>query len=175
MSTDPDLRILALLTTKLLPPEVIDPFDHWRIWQARDAVVRVVRKRLIDDMMLTLFLERLEAADDEAGIFEGIYALAQAVELHRSQMGMHGQYLVLVMSSHLNPWGLLRLNPDFSNPTPSVIEAASELWRLANEHHVDIPALLEQVPPDQTLDALHSYYASRPAPAKTRKNRRSLA
>jgi hypothetical protein len=157
-----DLRILALIDPPRLPAEVMHPFDHWRIWRARDAVAEVVRKRLIDDLMLTLFLERLEAADDESGIFEGIYALAQTVELHRKTLGMHGHYLVLVMASHLNPWGLLRLNPDFAHPTPSVVEAAAELWRLAGENGVDVQALLAQAPPDETLAALDDFYWSNP-------------
>src|SRR5260221_7884554 len=39
----PDLRILALIDSKLLPPVVQQAFDQWRIFKARDAVVSTVK------------------------------------------------------------------------------------------------------------------------------------
>src|SRR5258708_20372945 len=79
-----DLRILVLANAKLLPAEVQRHFDRWRIWRARAAVTKTVRKRLINVSAenlptLQIYLERLEQADTEQNIFEGIYALAEAV------------------------------------------------------------------------------------------------
>jgi len=156
---EPDLRILALLENKYLPPEVMDPFDHWRIWRARDGVVALVRKRMVDDMMLNLMLERLEAADDEPGIFEGIYALAQVVDLHRMKMGINAHNVVLTMASHLNPWGLVTLNPDLENPSKNAVDAANELWRLCNAEGLDVDTLLVMVQDDLTVAALTKFYA----------------
>src|SRR5688572_8204115 len=140
-----DLRILALADSKLLPPEVQVPFDHWRIWKARDAVATAVRKRLLNASVDSIFLiqtylERLEQADAEQMIFEGIYALANVVDAHRQHLGLHSEYLILMMASQLNPWGLLDFQKDFEHPPASSISAAQELWRLAAEHHVDIEA-----------------------------------
>src|SRR5512140_3649998 len=102
--TNPDLRILALADAKLLPPSVQEPFDRWRIWRARDAVIAAVRRRLNENPMLQLFVERLEVAEDERGIFEGIYALAEAVDVHRSQLGLHSPYIIVIMAGRLKPW-----------------------------------------------------------------------
>jgi hypothetical protein len=164
---DPDLRILALVNPKLLPPAVQDPFDHWRIWKARDAVANAVRKRMghaevASSVLLQVYLERLEVADTEQTIFEGIYALAEVVETYRKQLGLHSQYVVLIMSSHLNPYGLLEFQQDFSQPAASVIAAAQELWRLAREHQFDVVAAIKQIINDQTLIALNTYYESQP-------------
>ncbi len=164
---DPDLRILALADAKLLPPEVQNPFDHWRIWRTRDSVAALVRKRLLNAPAETLpiiqmYLERLENADVEGTIFEGIYALAEVVDVHRKQLGLHGKYLVLVMSSQLNPWGVLGFQQDFENPPPSVTDAARELWRLAREQKVDVEALLTHIKNDDTLTALQVYYMTPP-------------
>src|SRR4051794_10332355 len=128
---DLDLRILALADAKLLPPEVQNPFDHWRIWRARDAVASLVRKRILNvpaDVLpiVQMYLERLETADNEQTIFEGIYALAEVVDVHRKQLGLHGKYMVLIMSSQLNPWGVMSFQQDFENPTPGVADAARE-------------------------------------------------
>ena len=160
----PDLRILALADSKLLPPSVQEPFDHWRIWKARDAVTGTVRnaisRRAVKLGILEMYLERLELADEEKTIFEGIYALAEVVEVYRQQVGIHSQYLVLVMAGQLNPWGLLTFQADYEHPAASVLEAARELWRLAEVHHVDIPVLLKTHEPDPSLAALEVYYAS---------------
>ncbi|SRR5258708_5711692 len=168
---DPDLTILALADAKLLPPEVQDPFDHWRIWKARDAVTTAVRKRL-DAVppkkrgIAELYLERLELADNEQTIFEGIYALAEVVDVNRNYLGLHSEYLILMMSSQLNPWGLVEFQQDFERPGSSSIAAAQEMWRLAQEHKVDVKALLAKIKDDETLRALQKYYASRePNPA----------
>lgn len=155
---NPDLRILALADAKVLPPQVQEKFDQWRIDRARDAVTSTVRKRLIDEPILSLYLERLEQATDERTIFEGIYALAEVVEVFRQRLGIHSQYLMLMMSGQLNPWGLLEFNPDFEHPATSIISAAAELWRLATEYQVDVPALLAKIKPDETLIALEAYY-----------------
>src|SRR4051812_31555529 len=109
---DPNLTILVLANAKLLPPEIQAPFDKWRIWRARDAVASAVRKRLPKPMQgsfpaLHMYLERLEVADTEQTIFEGIYALAEAVDAQRVQTGLHSEYLILIMAGQLNPWGLL--------------------------------------------------------------------
>src|SRR5207244_2106150 len=86
----------------ILPPEVQEPFDHWRIWKARDAVTTAVRKRL-DAVppkkrgIAELYLERLELADNEQTIFEGIYALAEVVDVNRNTLGLHSEYLILMM------------------------------------------------------------------------------
>ncbi len=156
---EPDLRILALADAKILPDEVQNPFDHWRIRRARDAVASAVRKRLIDAPILQLYLERLEEADDESNIFEGIYALAEVAEVHRRQIGLHSKYLILIMSGNLNPWGLLGMTGDFEHLAPGVVEAARELWRLANAHQVNVPRLLEYVRSDETLIKLEAHYA----------------
>ncbi len=160
-----DLRILILADSKLLPPPVQEAFDHWRIWAARDAVVAMVHKRLLDVPALVIptiqmYLERLELAETEQTIFEGIYALSEVVEVYRQYLGLHSAYLVLIMSGHLNPWGLLELQRDFQQPAPSAVRAAEELWRLADEHQVDVKALLTQVKRDETLDALEAYYTA---------------
>ncbi len=160
---DPDLRILALANAKILPPEVQEPFDHWRIWKARDAVAAAVRKRLLNApvdsiMLLQTYLERLEQADIEKTIFEGIYALANVVDVHRQQLGLHSEYLILIMSGQLNPWGLLEFHRDFERPGASIINAARELWRLAREHDVDVEGLLARLKSDELLTALETYY-----------------
>lgn len=161
----PDLRILALADAKLLPPEVQSAFDHWRIWKARDAVAISVRKRLINApadslLMIQMYLERLEQAESEATIFEGIYALASVVDVYRQHLALHSEYLILIMSGQLNPWGLLEFQRDFERPASSTLSAAKELWRLIQEQHVDVEALLAQLPKDELLMALETYYAS---------------
>lgn len=162
---DHDLTILALADAKLLPPEVQAPFDKWRIWRTRDVVAAAVRKRLPKPSQgsfpsLQFYLERLELADTEETIFEGIYALAEVVDVQRVQMGMHSEYIIVIMAGQLNPWGLLEFQADFERPAASVVSAADELWRLANEHKVDIPALLAKVTNDETLKSLQDYYAN---------------
>jgi hypothetical protein len=170
---DPDLRILALADAKLLPSDVQDPFDHWRIWRARDAVATLVHKRILNvpvDVLpiVQMYLDRLDKADTEQMIFEGIYALAEVVDVHRKQLGLHGKYIVLIMSSQINPWGVLSFQQDFENPTPGVVEAARELWKLAQAHKVDVEALLTQIKNDDTLTALQVYYtAPTPTPEST--------
>lgn len=159
----PDLRILALADAHLLPREMQATFDRWRSLRARDAVAQIVRKRLIDDAMLMLMLERLEAADDEGSIFEGIYALAEIVDLHRKELGLHSHYLIVIMSGHINPWSLLALSRDFADPPASVTESAEELWQLARAHRVDVWRLLQHVRPDDTLRALEAFYRARSA------------
>ena len=161
----PDLRILALADAKLLPPEVQSAFDHYRIWKARDAVTVSVRKRLLNAptdalLMIQMYLERLEQAETEETIFEGIYALASVVDVYRQYLALHSEYLVLIMSGQLNPWGLLEFQRDFERPASSAISAAKELWRLAEEHHADVPSLLAQVQKDELLPILEAYYAS---------------
>src|SRR5258707_6543283 len=157
-----DLRILVLANAKLLPAEVQRDFDRWRIWRARAAVTKTVRKRLINVSAenlptLQIYLERLEQADTEQNIFEGIYALAEAVERNRQQLGIHSNYIILIMSGHLNPWGLLEFQQDVERPAASVIEAAEELWRLAEAHQVNVPMLLARVKDDETLTALEAH------------------
>ncbi len=165
MMKSPDLRILALADTKLLPPEVQAPFDHWRIWKARDAVVHAVRKRLLSLSVSALptvqtYLDRLQHADTEETIFEGIYALAEVVEVYRQQLGTHSEHLVLIMSGQLNPWGLLAFQRDFEKPASSINEAAEELWRLARATGVDVDGLLTRIKNDPTLAALDQYYTA---------------
>src|SRR5260221_3781465 len=159
---DPDLRILALADAKLLPAEVQSEFDHWRIWKAREAVAGAVRKRLINVAIdrlpiLQVYLERLEQADTEETIFEGIYALAEVVEVSRQHLGLHSEYIVLIMALQLNPWGLLEIQQDFEHPAPSVIAAAQELWRLARECALDVKPLLAKIGKDELLDSLQKY------------------
>lgn len=166
-----DLRILILADAKLLPFDVQEAFARWRIWDARNAIVEMVHKRLLDAPALVIptiqmYLERLELAETEQTILEGIYALAEVIEVYRQYLGLHSAYLLLIMSSHLNPWGLLELQQDFSQPAPSAVRAAEELWRLANDHQVDVKALLAQVRRDDTLNALEAHYiaqATKPA------------
>lgn len=162
----PDLRILALAERGVLPDSVQEPFDRWRIFRARDAVAETVRRRHIDNFMLNLFLERLEAADEEAQIYEGIYALAEAVEVNRRQLGLHSYYLAIVMAGQLNPWGMLNIGRNFDSPPKTVLDAAQELWRLANEHGVDISTLLAQVDDDALLAALNAH---KPVNRRTRR------
>src|SRR5260221_14439908 len=102
-----DLRILVLANAKLLPAEVQRDFDRWRIWRARAAVTKTVRKRLINVSAenlptLQIYLERLEQADTEQNIFEGIYALAEADEHNPQQLGNHRLLIFLVILGHLN-------------------------------------------------------------------------
>ncbi|MEP7284514.1 MAG: hypothetical protein ABI947_01945 [Chloroflexota bacterium] len=168
---DPDLRILALADAKVLPPQIQDPFDHWRIWKARDAVTTAVRRRmtnmeLANNVILKVYLERLEQADNEETIFEGIYALAEVVEVYRQHLGMHSEYLVLIMAAHLNPWGLLSLQTNFEHPGASVLGAVHELWRLVGEHPIDVETTLKQIGYDETLVALDAYYANHPNKTK---------
>lgn len=163
----PDLRILALAERCVLPESVQEPFDRWRIVRARDAVAETVRRRHPDDFMLNLFLERLEAAEDEAQIYEGIYALAEAVEVNRQQLGLHSYYMVIVMAGQLNPWGLLNVGRNFDSPPRTVLDAARELWRLANANGVDVRALLARIDDDPLLDALNAH-----APIPRRRRRR---
>jgi hypothetical protein len=163
--SDPDLRILVLANAKLLPPEVQEPFDHWRIWKARDAVATAVRKRILNApldklFMIQTYLERLEEADTEQTIFEGIYALANVVDMYRQQLALHSEYLILIMSGQLNPWGLLDFQRDFEQPAASTINAAGELWRLAREHGVDVDAVLARMKGDELLSALDQYYST---------------
>jgi hypothetical protein len=162
---DPDLRILALADAKLLPPVVQDPFDHWRIWKARDAVAIAVRRRLLNATVerirtLQMYLERLEHADAEETIFEGIYAIAEVVEVNRQQLGLHSEYIILIMAGQLNPWGLLDFQRDFEHPAVSILAAAKEMWRLADDQHIDVKPLLAKITDDSTLDVLTAYYAS---------------
>ncbi|MCS6871694.1 MAG: hypothetical protein RML95_01290 [Anaerolineae bacterium] len=161
--TRPDLRILALADSGLLPESVQKPFDDWRVLRARDAVVNAVRKRLKADAdpMLVFMLERLEAAEDDRGIFEGIYALAEVVDLHRVRTGLHSEYLVLVMAGRLNPYGLLALTTDFDHVPASAVEAAHKLWELATAHNVNVRGLLAvraEAGDDPTLERLQAYY-----------------
>lgn len=162
--TRPDLRILALADSGLLPESVQKPFDDWRVLRARDAVAHTVRKRLKADAdpMLVFMLERLEVAEDDRGIFEGIYALAEVVDLHRVRTGLHSEYLVLVMAGQLNPYGLLALTSDFDHVPLSAIEAARKLWELAQAHNVNVRALLAVLAESQAdplLQRLNAYYA----------------
>lgn len=164
-SARPDLRILALADSGLLPESVQKPFDDWRVLRARDAVASAVRKRLKPDAdpMLVFMLERLEAADDDRGIFEGIYALAEVVDLHRARTGLHSEYLVLVMAGRLNPYGLLGLASDFDHVPASAVEAARKLWELAEAHGVNVRALLAvwaESGDDPLLERLQAYYGT---------------
>jgi hypothetical protein len=161
----PDLRILALADSGLLPESVQKPFDDWRVLRARDAVAHTVRKRLKADAdpMLVFMLERLEAAEDDRGIFEGIYALAEVVDLHRARTGLHSEYLVLVMAGQLNPYGLLALTSDFDQVPSSALEAARRLWELAKAHNVNVRALLAVLAEshaDPLLERLEAYYSA---------------
>ncbi|RMF52352.1 MAG: hypothetical protein D6749_05310 [Chloroflexota bacterium] len=161
----PDLRILALADSGLLPESVQKPFDDWRVLRARDAVAQTVRKRLKADAdpMLVFMLERLEVAEDDRGIFEGIYALAEVVDLHRARTGLHSEYLVLVMAAQLNPYGLLALTSDFDHVPASAIEAARKLWELAEAHDVRVRALLAvyaESGADPLLERLNAYYGT---------------
>jgi hypothetical protein len=161
----PDLRILALADSGLLPKSVQQPFDDWRVLRARDAVAHTVRKRLKADAdpMLVFMLERLEAAEDDRGIFEGIYALAEVVDLHRARTGLHSEYLVLVMAGQLNPYGLLALTSDFDQVPSSALEAARRLWELAKAHNVNVRALLAVLAEshaDPLLERLEAYYSA---------------
>ncbi len=163
----PDLRILALADSGLLPEVVQKPFDDWRVLSARDAVSQAVRKRLKPDSdpMLVFMVERLEAADDDRGIFEGIYALAEVVDLHRARTGLHSEYLVLVMAGRLNPYGLLALTSDFDYVPASAIEAARKLWELAEAHGVNVRALLAvwaESGDDLLFERLQAYYETPP-------------
>src|SRR5258706_1323364 len=166
---NPDLRILALADAKILPPEIQSAFDHWRIWKARDTIVAAVRKRMTSieggKGTIEIYLDRLEQADTELNLIEGIYALAEVIEVYRSQVGLHKDYIVLMMSGQLNPWGLLALQGDFGSPAASVVQAAQELWRLAHEQSYDVNRALRQVR-DETLTALEGYYIVHPLPTQ---------
>ncbi|MCC7449351.1 MAG: hypothetical protein IT324_18175, partial [Anaerolineae bacterium] len=49
-----DLRILILADAKLLPFDVQEAFARWRIWDARNAIVEMVHKRLLDAPALVI-------------------------------------------------------------------------------------------------------------------------
>jgi hypothetical protein len=156
-----DLRVLALADSKLLPPEVQKPFDSFRILRARDAVARLVRKRMGDIQILNILVERLEAAEDEDIILGNLTALMNAVDVFRTQTGLHKDYCVVIMSQHLNPWGVVDFQRDFEAPMPYALEAAERLWNLCRAHLVDVPALLQKVR-EPLLDTLDFYYEMRP-------------
>jgi hypothetical protein len=163
----PDLRILSLADAKVLPADVQQQFDQWRIRKARDVVTSIVRRRMSsapksDLATVQLYLERLEIADTDQTIFEGIYALAEVVEVHRQVLGTHSQHLVLIMSQYLNPWGVIDFQRDFASPAPNIVAAAAELWRLAQEYNLDVQNILSQMPKNELTEALDSYYAAHP-------------
>src|SRR5260370_24347853 len=154
-----------MVHAKIWPKEVQEPFDHWGIWKSRDAVTSAVRKRLNavpanKRGIAELYLERLEQADTEQTIFEGIYALAEVVDANRNHFGLHSEYLVLMMASQLNPWGLVEFQQDYEHPAASSIAAAKELWRLAQGNKIDVKALFAKIKDNQALQALQKFYTS---------------
>jgi anthranilate/para-aminobenzoate synthase component II len=158
----PDLRILALADSGLLPEAIQQAFGRWRIEQARIAVAAVVEKRLPPDLPLAyIHLERLKAAEDEKTIIENLYVLAEVIQMHRVETGLHSDYLVMIMGQRLNPWGVIEFQGDFARPPRQVIEAAAELWRMCLTADVDAPALWNTMN-SATLDALNRYYAYQP-------------
>ena len=162
-SAIPDLRVLTLPDSGLLPDSVQQPFATWRIEQARRAVAAAVEKRLPPELPLArIHLERLEAAEDEQTIIENLYVLAEVIQMHRVETGLHSDYLVMIMGQRLNPWGVIAFQGDFARPPRHVVEAARELWRLCQSEAVDAAALWSQVH-DPTLDALNRFYADAPA------------
>ena len=75
------LRILALADAKVLPPEVQEPFDRWRIWKARDAVASAVRKRLLNASLDSLFLLQTYVSNSGVWYFVTLGSIAIGVAL----------------------------------------------------------------------------------------------
>ncbi len=161
-----DLRVLALADSKLLPPEVQKPFDTFRILRAREAIARLVRRRIGTIPILQILVERLEAAEDEDIILGNMTALINAIDVFRTQTGLHKDYCIVIMSQHLNPWGVVDFHRDFETPMPYVREAAERLWSLCRAHNVDVPALLKKAR-EPLLDTLDFYYETRPPDENT--------
>ncbi len=117
----------------------------------------VVRKRASAIPVIAPYLERLEAADTEETIFQGLYTIAEVVDVHRAKIGLHSDYIILIMSNQINPWGVLEFQRDFANPPSYVIQAAERLWKLCEDNQVDVAALLKKRA-DPLLMALNAYY-----------------
>ena len=164
-STIPDLRILALVDSGLLPDDIQQTFARWRIEQARMAVAAAVEKRMAPDLpMVFIHLERLKAAEDEKTIIENLYILAEQVQVYRAETGLNSDYLVMIMGQRLNPWGVIEFQGDFAHPPRHVIASAQELWRLCLAADVDARSLWGTLTLG-TLEALNRFYAYQPAPA----------
>jgi hypothetical protein len=170
MSNPPDLRILAFAEADQLPVSVLDRYASWRIAQAGAAVLSAVRTQAIDvpDSTLMLYIERLAVADDDAGILEGIYGVAQVVEMYRERLGLHSHYIILIMACRLNPLGVLAFERNLAQPSPLVLAAAKTLWQLLAEAslHFDqeslsiahLPSNLRNLP---IVQAMQSFYTER--------------
>ncbi|MHB8626322.1 MAG: glutamine-hydrolyzing carbamoyl-phosphate synthase small subunit [Aggregatilineales bacterium] len=156
----PDLRILALADSGKLPDWIQESFARWRVEQARAAVVAAVEKRLPNNLpIVQIHLERLKAAEGEETIVQNLYILAEVVQVYRVEIGLHSDYLVVIMSQRLNPWGVVEFQSDFANPPPHTLNAARELWRLCRQAEID-PSQLWKKRKSRTLDALNHFYAA---------------
>lgn len=155
-----DLRILALADSKRLPEGVQQAFDRYRIRAAQEAVILQVRKRLSDIPKLVYALELLEAAAIEDQIIHRMVELSEVVETYRAKTGLHRDYILMVMSQHLNPWGVVDFQRDFENPMPYVKQAAEALWKLCRDDGVEVESLLKQVK-DPLINALDIHYMIR--------------
>jgi hypothetical protein len=153
-----DLRVLILADSKKLPNEVQAAFDHFRIQAARAAVVALVRRRSGDIPDLTARLNVIEALNDDTEIVKRLAELAENIEPYRAKIGLHRDYLLLVMSHHFNPWGVVDFQRDFDNPMPYVRAAAELLSKLCQEHQVDVDALFAKMR-DPLLNALSIHYS----------------
>ncbi len=152
-----DLRILSLADSKKLPEAVQQEFDHFRIQAARKAIIALVRRRSGEITELNRMATEIEALTDDNQTVQQLAKLAESVEPFRAKTGLHYEYLLLVMSQHYNPWGVVDFQRDFENPMPYVKDAAEKLWALCREHKVDVESLLAKSR-DPLVNALNLYY-----------------
>jgi hypothetical protein len=153
-----DLRILALADSKQLPEAVQNAFDHFRIQAARTAIIGLIQRRGENIPELVAAVTELEALTDDTQIMRRMGDLAESIDVHRVKTGLHHDYLLLVMSQHFNPWGVIDFQRDFDNPMPYVREAADKLWALCREHGVAVESLLAKSR-DPLLNTLNIHYA----------------
>jgi hypothetical protein len=153
----PDLRILWLADSKKLPDAVQQAFDHFRIQAARTAVSALIRRRGAAIPEWIKEMDALDALTDDNAILKFMATFIDALDEHRANTGLHRDYVLLVMSQHLNPWGVVDFQRDFNNPMPYVREAAAKLWALCKEHQVAVESLLAKSR-DPLMNALTIHY-----------------
>lgn len=159
--SDVDLRILILADTHTLPEDVQAAFDRFRIRRAQEAVIALLLKRHQDIPELVALLDRLESTLAEDQIVREMVRVAEGVEPFRARTGLHTDYVMLIISQQMNPWGVVDFQRDFDNPPPFVADAARKLWQLCKDHHVDVEAHLKLIR-DPLLNAMNLHYITRP-------------
>jgi len=157
-----DLRILVLPESDRLPITVQRAFDRWRVEQAQQAISALVAKRLPPFLTIAhTYLERLQAAEHESIVMQNLSALIEVIAASNAQTGLNRDYLMVVMSQRLNPWGVIEFQGDFANAPSYVQAAARQLWRLCDAAGIDAMALWADLD-DSTLAALDQFYDTPP-------------